>query len=110
MAVVAEAERKNDLEADQGRAGRGQGSWGQARGLQGPSADGHRALASRAIVANADARAADLAPIIARLDPEGSPSLNELARRLDAEGLPTARGGANWTAMGVARVKARLAR
>jgi len=32
-----------------------------------------------------------------------------LARRLTAEGVPTARGSARWTAAGVARLKARFA-
>ena len=50
-----------------------------------------------------------LAPIIERLDPDGSLSLTELARGLNAKGLPTARGGAGWTATGVSRIKARLA-
>jgi DNA invertase Pin-like site-specific DNA recombinase len=54
-------------------------------------------------------RAADLAPIISRLDPDGSLSLRVLAARLTAEGLPTPAGAAAWTAAGVARVKARLA-
>ena len=66
--------------------------------------------ASRAVIAKADAHAQDLAPIIARLDPYGSLSLRQLAAKLTAEGLPTARGGAVWTAAGIARVKARLAR
>jgi hypothetical protein len=48
----------------------------------------------------------DLAPIIACVDPDGSLSLNELARRLNAEGLPTPRSGTGWTAARVARLKA----
>jgi DNA invertase Pin-like site-specific DNA recombinase len=67
------------------------------------------AKASRVRRAKADARAADLAPIFERLDPHGSLPLNALARRLTAEGLPTVNGSAQWTAAGVARVKARLA-
>ena len=38
------------------------------------------------------ARAADLAPIIMRLDPNGSLSLRALAAKLTAEGLPTPAG------------------
>jgi hypothetical protein len=68
------------------------------------------AKASRAKVAKADARALDLAPIFERLDPKGSLSLNEMARRLTAEGLPTVNGSATWSAAGVARVRSRLAR
>jgi hypothetical protein len=67
------------------------------------------AKASRAKVAKADARALDLAPIFERLDPNGSLSLNEMARRLTAEGLPTVNGSAQWSAAGVARVRSRLA-
>jgi hypothetical protein len=44
-----------------------------------------------------------------RLDPDGSLSLRALAARLTAEGLPTPAGSAMWTAMTVARVKAKLA-
>jgi DNA invertase Pin-like site-specific DNA recombinase len=47
------------------------------------------------------ARAADLAPIITRLAPDGSPSLRALAAKLTAEGLPTPAGSAVWTAAGV---------
>jgi DNA invertase Pin-like site-specific DNA recombinase len=68
-----------------------------------------RARAKRAVIAKADARAADLAPVFERLDPHGSLSLNELARRLTAEGLPTVNGSAQWSAAGVARVRSRLA-
>jgi hypothetical protein len=50
-----------------------------------------------------------LAPIITRLDPDGSLSLRELAAKLTAEGLPTPAGAAVWTAVTVARIKARLA-
>ena len=53
-------------------------------------------------------RAADLATIIERLDPDGSLSLRRLAAKLTAECLPTARGGAGWTAAGISRVNARL--
>jgi DNA invertase Pin-like site-specific DNA recombinase len=68
-----------------------------------------RARASAALTAKAHAHAESLAPIIARLDPDGSLSLRTLAARLTAEGLPTPAGGAVWTAATVARVKAKLA-
>jgi hypothetical protein len=55
-----------------------------------------RAVASRALVAKANARALDLAPIIDRLDPDGSLLLTARRRFLDRAG--------------VARIKARLAR
>ena len=63
-----------------------------------PATAEDRALAVRAVVAKADARAADLAPISGRLDPNSSLSLNEMARRLTAAGLPTVNGSATWTA------------
>jgi hypothetical protein len=37
-------------------------------------------------------------------------SLNQLARRLNAEGLPTARGAASWTSAGVSRSKLSIGR
>ena len=52
------------------------------------------AAGTRALVAKANGRTADLVPIFERLDPDGSLSLNELARRLTAEGLPTISGSA----------------
>ena len=39
--------------------------------------------------------AADLAPIIGRLDPDGDMSLRELARALNEDGVPTATGAVN---------------
>jgi hypothetical protein len=47
---------------------------------------------------------------ITRLDPNGSLSLRALAAKLTAEGLRTPAGAAMWTAAGVARVKAKLAK
>jgi hypothetical protein len=48
---------------------------------------------------------------ITRLDPNGSLSLRApLAAKLTAEGLPAPAGAAMWTAAGVARVKAKLAK
>ena len=68
-----------------------------------------RAAASKARRARADNHAADLKPVIARLDPEGSLPLRELARRLTAEGIPTPAGAAVWSAATVQRLKARIA-
>jgi DNA invertase Pin-like site-specific DNA recombinase len=52
----------------------------------------------------AQARARDLAPIITELRAQGAQSLRELATALMDRGIPTARGGATWTAAAVARV------
>ena len=80
---------------------------GGFRGRAGTAED--TARARKAHTAKASAHAASLAPIFARLDPDGSLSLRALAAKLTAEGLPTPAGAAVWTAMTAARVKARLA-
>jgi hypothetical protein len=51
---------------------------------------------------------AELAPIIAELDPDGSMSLGELARMLTAKEVPTPRGGKTWQAVQVQRVLSRM--
>ncbi|ACL62537.1 recombinase family protein [Methylobacterium nodulans] len=67
------------------------------------------AIANAARNAKADAFAANLAPVLGRLDPDGRLLLRELAAALDAEEIPTATGRGRWTAAGVRRVRARLA-
>src|SRR5262245_3302556 len=52
----------------------------------------------------ADARAADVAPIIAELQAAGFTSLRAIAAGLNARGIPTARGPGQWSAVQVARV------
>jgi hypothetical protein len=59
-------------------------------------------------MARATARAADLAPVLKELREAGVTSLGGLARALTERGIPTARGGKEWTAMQVARTAARL--
>ncbi|MGE8127641.1 recombinase family protein [Methylobacterium sp. NPDC080182] len=109
MAVVAEEERrmisartKAALAAAKAR-GRVLGGF---RGRAGTGDDTARARA--ALQCNADERAAALAPILKRLDPDGTASLNALARALTAENVPTARGRSLWTPVAVARLRARL--
>jgi DNA invertase Pin-like site-specific DNA recombinase len=80
---------------------------GGFRGRAGTAED--TAKARKAHTAKAASHAASLAPIITRLDPDGSLSLRQLAGKLTAEGLPTPAGAAVWTAATVARVKARRA-
>jgi DNA invertase Pin-like site-specific DNA recombinase len=66
---------------------------------------GQKAAAAK-VKAAADARAADLLGHLQALQAEGVQSLNALAERLNADSIPTARGG-RWTATAVRRVLAR---
>ncbi len=59
--------------------------------------------AGAAQTARANARAADVAPIIAEFRAAGA-SLNAIAAELTARGIPTAAGKSAWTAAGVKRV------
>ena len=109
MAVVAEEERrmisartKAALAAAKAR-GRVLGGF---RGRAGTATDTAKARA--ALKHNADARAEALVPILARLDPDGTASLNALARALAAENVPTPSGRGAWTPTAVARLRARL--
>jgi DNA invertase Pin-like site-specific DNA recombinase len=60
---------------------------GGFRGRAGTAED--TAKARKAHAAKAASHAASLAPIMKRLDPDGSLSLRALAAKLTAEGLPT---------------------
>jgi hypothetical protein len=62
----------------------------------------------RAHAANADARAADLAPIIKTLQPSGIASMRGIAMALNARNIPTPTGRKTWQAVQVRRVLARL--
>jgi DNA invertase Pin-like site-specific DNA recombinase len=68
-----------------------------------------RALSRAAASAKADRRAVDLMPTITELQTAGLTSLGALARALTERGIPTARGGAKWTAVQVSRVLERAA-
>ena len=109
MAVVAEAERKmiSKRTKDALAAAKARGvKLGGFRGYV-PTADDN-AAAGRAKAAKANAKAADLKPIFDRIGSDGSLSLRQMAAMLTVEGIPTPAGGAKWTAMQVARVRARL--
>ena len=69
-----------------------------------------REVSRRVRQAQADARAVDVAPILAELQAAGVQSLAGLARGLSARGIPNARGAAAWSSVQVSRVLARLAR
>ena len=56
----------------------------------------------------ANARAAELAPIIAELQAAGVTSLRAIAASLNARGIQTATGEGQWEAAKVRRVLARL--
>lgn len=64
--------------------------------------------AAAAVKEAADARAADLVGHLKALQAAGVSSLQALARRLNEDGIPTARGG-QWTATAVKRVMERAA-
>lgn len=87
----------------------------KARGVQLGGFRGHAASAEDAAHARAvnrekaDSRAEALAPIFARIDPDGTLSLRAVAAALMEERVPTVTGKGNWTAAGVARVRERLA-
>ena len=63
-------------------------------------------LATEALQARADAKAADLAPIIETLRAAGKMSLRAIAAGLNEAGIPTARGD-EWSAVQVQRVMSR---
>ncbi len=67
-----------------------------------------QAAAAATVKEAARARAGDLAGHLQALQAEGVAGLNALARRLNADSIPTARGGA-WTATAVRRILARAA-
>ena len=67
-----------------------------------------RAKAVEALQARANSRAADIAPIIKELQAGGAESLGAIAAGLNDAGIPTPRGGGNWTAVQVQRTLARL--
>ncbi|MFG1331139.1 recombinase family protein [Xanthobacter autotrophicus] len=110
MAMVAEEERrmiaartKAALAAAKARGVK----LGGDRGYVGRPED--LAKAREARQQNADERASAVAPILARVDPDGALSLRAVAAALDAEGVPTVTGAEGWTAAGVARLRRRLA-
>jgi hypothetical protein len=58
--------------------------------------------------AQADARTADLAAIVAELQAAGVTSLRAIAAALNEQGIPTATGVGEWRAVQVWRVLARM--
>jgi DNA invertase Pin-like site-specific DNA recombinase len=67
---------------------------GGDRGVK-PSTKMHKA-SQAAIQARADARASDVAPVIAELQASGATSLRAIADGLNTRKIPTARGNGEW--------------
>jgi DNA invertase Pin-like site-specific DNA recombinase len=67
-----------------------------------------RALAIETLQTRSNARAADIAAIIADLQAGGAESLRAIADGLNQAGIPTARGQGNWSAMQVQRTLSRI--
>src|SRR5262245_44815580 len=97
MAMVADEERRmiskrtKDALAAAKRRGTVLGGY---RGVSPSRKD--RAKAVEVLQERANAKAADLAPIIAELQPAGKTSLRAIAEGLNEQGIPTARGG-KWS-------------
>jgi DNA invertase Pin-like site-specific DNA recombinase len=108
MAMVAEEERrmisKRTKEALAAAKRRGQ-KLGGDRGVV-PSKKA-RAMAVEAIKARAEARVADLAPIIKELQAAGKTSLRAIAAGLNEQGIAAARGG-EWSSPQIMRLLERL--
>ena len=79
---------------------------GGYRGVSPSDDDRASAKAQRNAVANA--RAADLAPVVAELKAAGVTTLSGIARALTERNIPTATGGAKWSATQVNRVLERV--
>jgi DNA invertase Pin-like site-specific DNA recombinase len=108
MAMVAEEERRmiSKRTKDALAAAKKRGTkLGGDRGVV-PSKK-TRAMAVDALKARADAKAADLAPIIKELQAAGKTSLRAIAEGLNDQGIPTARGG-KWSSPQVMRILERL--
>jgi DNA invertase Pin-like site-specific DNA recombinase len=108
MAMVAEEERRmiSKRTKDALAAAKRRGTkLGGDRGVI-PSKKA-RAMGVEALRARADAKAADLAPIIRELQVAGKTSLRAIAAALNEAGIPTARGG-EWSSPQVMRILERL--
>lgn len=68
-----------------------------------------RKLSRETLSTLADRRAHDLAPLLEKLRSEGISTPTEIARALTSRCIPTARGGAIWSAPSVRLIQARLA-
>jgi DNA invertase Pin-like site-specific DNA recombinase len=123
MAMVADEERRmisqRTKDALAAAKSRGTKLGGTRRRIIGKDAQGNKiygdtvvgtpkacSIAREKRRALADAKAADLAPIIEDLQAAGKTSLRAIAAGLNEAGIPTARGG-EWSAVQVQRVMSR---
>jgi DNA invertase Pin-like site-specific DNA recombinase len=110
MAAVAELEAgmigKRTRDALAAAKARGRKLGGRRAGQR--LTDEMRAAGRAARVERSRARASDLAPIIGELRLAGIASLGAIARELTARRIPTARGGAKWAEVQVARVLSKI--
>lgn len=108
MALVAEEERRMI-----GARTKAALAAAKARGVVlggdrgGRATDAARTKAAAVRQDKADARAMDLAKVIAEVKADGATSLRQVATELNARGIGTARGDGLWTAVQVSRVLAR---
>jgi DNA invertase Pin-like site-specific DNA recombinase len=116
MAVVAEEERRMISARTKAALAAAKARGTKLDGLRFKRTSGAPAIGTEITAAatragrsrKAARRAADLAPLIKRLDSDSTMSLRALARALNEEGVPTATGRGEWTAAGVARLQAHL--
>jgi DNA invertase Pin-like site-specific DNA recombinase len=109
MALVADEERRMisaRTKAALAAAKRRGVQLGGDRGSRPTNKQRARAIAVRQD--RADARAADLKPVIAELQAAGAVTLRAIAAGLDGRGIPAARGG-SWSANQVARLLRNIA-
>lgn len=107
LAAVAEAEREAISKRTKDALAQSKKALGGKReGQRAPTAD-ERAAAVQAKAQKADARANDLAPIVAEIRAAGTTSASGIAKMLNARQIPTPKGG-EWQAVQVQRLLARL--
>ncbi len=105
MAIIAQEERQMISKRTKAALAAAKKRGTKLGGFRGvvPSKE-DRAKAVEALQARADAKAADLAPVIAELRAAGKTSLRAIAEGLNEQGIPTARGKGQWSATQVMRV------
>lgn len=109
LAVVAEDEAERISARTKAALAAAKARGKQLGGFRGHAASpADAARARQAKAAKADERAANLSPILARIDPDGRASLRSVALQLNEEGVPTPSGTGTWTPTAVARARHRL--